>query len=181
VKKLIKQFKELNFFMKLAVIVVMLFVGSAVVAGIYDAIINPEDKVEKESTEEPKEDEQEDETESDSRRVIELNQEITSADYTVEILRTIIEDDILTVIFEWENQSDWDPAHFELLGFVEVKQGNEILEEISSDRKYKKVDHGQFDRYDLEYKLVDDSDIKIRVISTSEYDGSDGTVEVEYE
>ena len=119
-----------------------------------------------------KDDSTEDKQEEE-RKVIELNKEVTSADYTAEVLRITIEEEILTVVFEWENQSDWDPAHFELLGLVVAEQNDEPLKEISSDRKHKQIKRGAFDRYDLEYELLDDSDVTIRVVSTTEYDGSE--------
>ena len=119
--------------------------------------------------------------EEDQAKVIELNKVMTSADYTVEILRVIIEDDILTVVFEWENQSDWDPAHFELLGSITVEQDGEYLEEISGDRKYKQIEHGMFDIYDLEYELINESDITIRITSAAEYDDSQDEFTIEYE
>lgn len=131
-----------------------------------------------EQTDEPKEEKEESEQEQSKEKVIELNEEITSVDYTVKLQRVKVKDDILTIVFDWENQSDWDPAHFELLGYAQVEQNGEALEEMSDDRKYKQIKHGTFDVYDLEYKLVDDSDVTIRVVSTNEYDGSEGKVTV---
>src|SRR5690625_3850449 len=123
----------------------------------------------------------EEDQEENQKKVIELNKEMTSADYTVEILRVIIEDDMLTVVFEWENQSDWNPAHFELLGSVTVEQDGEVLEELSGDRKYKQIEHGMFDLYDLEYELINESDITIRITSAAEYDDSQDEFIIEYE
>ena len=131
-----------------------------------------------EQTDEPQVEKEESEQEQSIEKVIELNEEITSVDYTVKLQRVKVKDDILTIVFDWENQSDWDPAHFELLGYVQVEQNGEALEEMSDDRKYKQIKHGTFDVYDLEYKLVDDSDVTIRVVSTNEYDGSEGKVTV---
>lgn len=139
----------------------------------------PEEQTEEvEEAEEPKEEKEESKQEKTKEKVIELDEEITSVDYTVKLQRVKVKGDILTIVFDWENQSDWDPAHFELLGYVQVEQNGEALEEISDDRKYKQIKHGTFDVYDLEYKLVDDSDVTIRVVSTNEYDGSEGKVTV---
>ena len=111
--------------------------------------------------------------------VIEVDETVTSVDYTAKVQRVKIDDDILTVVFDWENQSDWDPAHFPLLGYVEVKQNDEVLERTGdTDRQNKQIKHGSFDVYDLKYKLIDDSDVTIRIVSTNEHDGSEGEVKV---
>lgn len=133
---------------------------------------------EQEVQDELKEEKEEPEQEQSKEKVIELNEEITSVDYTVKLQQVKIKDDIFTIVFDWENQSDWEPAHFELLGYVQVEQNGEVLEEISDDRKYKQIKHGTFDVYNLEYKLVDDSNVTIRVVSTNEYDGTEGKVTV---
>ena len=156
-----------------------ILIAAVIVLGISN-IINSDDepKTEQTSTKPKQEQKAEKKKDEPKEKVIELDEEITSVDYTVKLQRVKVKDDILTIVFEWENQSDWDPAHFELLGYVQVEQNGEALEEISDNRKYKQIKHGAFDVYDLEYKLVDDSDVTIRVVSTNEYDGSEGKVTV---
>ena len=156
-----------------------ILIAAVIVLGISN-IINSDDepKTEQTSTKPKQEQKAEKKRDEPKEKVIELDEEITSVDYTVKLQRVKVKDDILTIVFDWENQSDWDPAHFELLGYVQVEQNGEALEEISDDRKYKQIKHGTFDVYDLKYKLVDDSDVTIRVVSTNEYDGSEGKVTV---
>lgn len=103
-------------------------------------------------------------------KIIEVDETIIAADYTVKIRRAKINDDILTIAFEWVNQSDWDPAHFELLGIIDVQQDGESLEEIEDDRKYKQIKQNIYDVYDLQYKLRSESDVTIRIIPNNEHD-----------
>lgn len=117
----------------------------------------------------------------EEKKTIEVDETIIAADYTVKIRRAKINDDIPTIAFEWVNQSDWDPAHFELLGIIEVTQNGEALEELDNDRKYEQIKHGSFDVYDLKYKLIDDSDVTIRIIPNNEHDDSEGTITVSLE
>ena len=117
----------------------------------------------------------------EEKKTIEVDETVTAADYTAKVQRVKIENDILTVVFDWENQSDWDPAHFELLGIIEVTQNGEALEELDNDRKYEQIKHGSFDVYDLKYKLIDDSDVTIRIIPNNEHDDSEGTITVSLE
>jgi len=121
------------------------------------------------------------ETVDEEKKTIEVDETVTAADYTAKVQRVKVEDDVLTVVFDWENQSDWDPAHFELLGIVEVTQNGEALQELDNDRKYEQIKHGSFDVYDLKYKLIDDSDVTIRIMSTNEHDDSEGTITVSLE
>lgn len=106
----------------------------------------------------------------EEKKTIEVDETIIAADYTVKIRRAKINDDILTIAFEWVNQSDWDPAHFELLGIIDVQQDGESLEEIEDDRKYKQIKQNIYDVYDLQYKLRSESDVTIRIIPNNEYD-----------
>lgn len=117
----------------------------------------------------------------EEKKTIEVDETVTAADYTAKVQRVKVEDDTLAVVFDWENQSDWDPAHFELLGIVEVTQNGEPLEELDNDRKYEQIKHGSFDVYDLKYKLIDDSDVTIRIIPNNEHDDSEGTITVSLE
>lgn len=113
---------------------------------------------------------------------IEVNETVASADYTAKVQRVKIKDGIMTVVFDWENQSDWDPAHFPLLGYVVVEQDGETLEQVGdTDRQNKQINRNRFDVYDLDYKLIDNSDVTIRIVSTNEYDGSEGTITVSLE
>lgn len=131
----------------------------------------PEEEIEEE-TEKPEEVEEE-------VTKIEVDETVASVDYTAKVQRVKVKDDILTVVFDWENQSDWDPAHFPLLGYVVVEQNGETLEQVGdTDRQNKQIKRNRFDVYDLKYKLIDDSDVTIRIVSTNENDESEGTITV---
>lgn len=139
-------------------------------------------EVDKKETIEETEKKEESEEQTDEPIVIEVDESIESVDYTAKVQRVKIDDDILTVVFDWENQSDWDPAHFPLLGYVTVEQNGEVLEQAGDlDRQNKQIKHGSFDVYDLEYNLIDDSDVTIRIVSTNEHDGSEGKIKVSLE
>ena len=119
------------------------------------------------------------EVNEESETTIEVDESIASVDYTAKIQRVKVNDDVLTVVFDWENQSDWDPAHFPLLGHVEVKQNGEVLEQVGdTERQNKQIKRNRFDVYGLEYKLIDDSEVTIKIISLNEHDESEGTIKV---
>lgn len=120
----------------------------------------------------------EDKAKEDESITIEVDKEATSVDYTAKIQRVKVKDNILTVVFDWENQSDWDPSHFDVMGYVQVEQNGEVLKDISSDRRYKQIKRGSFDVYDLEYELIDDSEVNIKIVSTNEHDGSEENIKV---
>lgn len=120
----------------------------------------------------------EDKAKEDESITIEVDKEATSVDYTAKIQRVKVKDNILTVVFDWENQSDWDPSHFDVMGYVQVEQNGEVLKDISSDRRYKQIKRGGFDVYDLEYELIDDSEVNIKIVSTNEHDGSEEDIKV---
>ena len=120
----------------------------------------------------------EDKAKEDESITIEVDKEATSVDYTAKIQRVKVKDNILTIVFDWENQSDWDPSHFDVMGYVQVEQNGEVLKDISSDRRYKQIKRGSFDVYDLEYELIDDSEVNIKIVSTNEHDGSEENIKV---
>lgn len=120
----------------------------------------------------------EDKAKEDESITIEVDKEATSMDYTAKFQRVKVKDNILTVVFDWENQSDWDPSHFDVMGYVQVEQNGEVLKDISSDRRYKQIKRGSFDVYDLEYELIDDSEVNIKIVSTNEHDGSEENIKV---
>ena len=149
--------------------------------GIFSTVNDDETpKTETKQTEtKPKEVEsKEDKSNKDKPITIEVNKEATSVDYTAKIQRVKVKDNILTVVFDWENQSDWDPSHFDVMGYVQVEQNGEVLKDISSDRRYKQIKRGSFDVYDLEYELIDDSEVNIKIVSTNEHDGSEEDIKV---
>ena len=119
-----------------------------------------------------------DKSNKDKPITIEVNKEATSVDYTAKVQRVKVKDNILTVVFDWENQSDWNPTHFNTLGYIQVEQNGEPLEDVSSDRRYKQIKRGSFDVYDLEYELIDDSEVNIKIASTNEHDGSEENIKV---
>ena len=120
----------------------------------------------------------EDKAKEDESITIEVDKEATSVDYTAKVQRVKVKDNILTVVFDWENQSDLNPTHFNTLGYIQVEQNGEPLEDVSSDRRHKQIKRGSFDVYDLEYELIDDSEVNIKIVSTNEHDGSEEYIKV---
>src|SRR5690606_13779150 len=106
------------------------------------------------------------------RKIIELKKEIPFADFTAKIQRVKVKEDKLTIVLDWTNQSDWNPAHFSLLAGIDVYQDDEILEMTKGeDRLLKRIPKDQFDVVDLEYKLKDnETPVRVRIIPTNEYD-----------
>ena len=103
---------------------------------------------------------------------IELSEEIPFVDFTAKIQRIKINDDTLTIVLDWTNQSEYEQAHFGLLAGIDVYQGDDILEMTKGEeRLLKQIKKDSFDVVDLEYKLEDNkTPIKITFIPWNEYD-----------
>src|SRR5690606_21406916 len=105
-----------------------------------------EKETEKETTDETKESE----SNEPKEKVIELSEEIPFVDFTAKIQRIKINNDTLTIVLDWTNQSDWNPAHFSLLAGIDVYQDDEILEMTKGEeRLLKQIKKDSFDVVDL--------------------------------
>lgn len=137
-----------------------------------------ENPVEMEEAEEGTEDESEkEETEQDN--IIEFDERFAFGEFTVESIVTEINDDELTFKFSWINQSGTDKAPFTALGYIDVSQGDEILEEISGayDPSNKssilgRNHNGGILPVTMVYEIINDEPIKILFGATNEYDDS---------
>lgn len=150
-----------------------ILIAAVIVLGISN-IINSDDepKTEQTSTKPKQEQKAEKKKDEPKEKVIELKEEIPFVDFTAKIQRVKIKDDRLTIVLDWTNQSDWNPAHFSLLAGIDVYQDDEILEMTKGeDRLLKRIPKDQFDVVDLEYKLEDnETPVRVRIIPTNEYD-----------
>lgn len=137
-----------------------------------------EKETEKETTDKTKESE----SNEPEEKVIELKEEIPFVDFTAKIQRIKINDDTLTIVLDWTNQSEYEQAHFGLLAGIDVYQNDDILEMTKGEeRLLKRIPKNQFDVVDLEYKLKDnETPIKITFIPWNEYDEKkELTIEIE--
>lgn len=125
-----------------------------------------------EQTDEPKEEKEESKQEKTKEKVIELGEEIPFVDFTAKIQRIKINDNTLTIVLDWTNQSEYEQAHFSLLAGIDVYQDEETLEMTKGEeRLLKRIPKNQFDVVDLEYKLKDnETPVRVRIIPTNEYD-----------
>jgi len=134
-------------------------------------------QAEKETTDETKENE----SNEPEEKVIELKEEIPFVDFTAKIQRIKINDDTLTIVLDWTNQSEYEQAHFSLLAGIDVYQNDDILEMTKGEeRLLKRIPKNQFDVVDLEYKLKDnETPVRVRIIPTNEYDDpKETTIEI---
>lgn len=199
-EKLLVKFKELGIFMKIVVIAAILFVGSAVVAGIYDSIVGPEEKeVQTETPEDPDETDEPAEEEIDKGSeeaeepeeqavIVEYDEQFAFGEYTIEDLKSEIKDHELKLSFYWINQSGKDNTVFTALGYFDVMQGEEILKETSGafdpgakSDIFRRVDHGIMSPVTLTYGLVNDEPIEVRFGATNEFDDTKETLIIEIE
>jgi len=141
---------------------------------------NEDDKEEakdkKDETVKKEQEQKEEETKKEDKQEFSFD-DFSTAEYSVENIEAEIKDDTLHFGFRWINQSGED-IHFTALGYIDVSQGDEILEETSGsfdpDNKsgilFKNA-YGGAHRVDLEYELENDEDIRILFGTTLE--GSD--------
>lgn len=150
-----------------------ILIAAVIVLGISN-IINSDDepKTEQTSTKPKQEQKAEKKRDEPKEKVIELKEEIPFVDFTAKIQRVKVKGDKLTIVLDWTNQSEWNPAHFSLLAGIDVYQDDEILEMTKGeDRLLKRIPKDQFDVVDLEYKLKDnETPVRVRIIPWNEYD-----------
>lgn len=196
-EKMIEKFKSLSFFMKIAVIAAILFVGSAVVAGIYDSIVGPEETVKEpieeieadEPTEEVEDpiEEQPEEVEEKEPLTVELDSEFLFGEFTVNKFEANLQDDELKLSFYWINQSGRDDIPFTAVGYFDVMQGEEILKETSgafdpgtNSDVLSKTDNGIMSPIRVTYDLVNDEPIEVRFGATHENDDTKEALIIEF-
>ena len=132
-------------------------------------------EAEKKAEEEKKQVEKEKKEES-KPKTIELD-DFAMAEFSVEGMAATIDDDILHLNFRWINQSGEDKPAFTAVGYLDVTQGDEILEEISGAYDTNKTGadmltfnaNGGTMSVNLEYKLENDEKIDLLFGSTHEY------------
>lgn len=111
--------------------------------------------------------------ENDEPEIIKLD-DFSMAEFSVEDMEARIENKKIYLSFRWINQSGED-APFTALGFLDVHQGDEVLDEVSgsydADNKtgilFKNANGGGHS-VDLEYELKNEDDIKLVFGSTLE-------------
>src|SRR5699024_3412328 len=113
------------------------------------------------------------EEEESKPETIELD-DFAMAEFSIEDMTATIEDEILRLSFRWINQSG-DKAPFTSLVYLDVHQGDELLDEVSGsydvDNKtgilFQNADGG-FHSVDLEFELENEEDIDLLFGSTIE-------------
>lgn len=169
-------------FWVIAVLAVLTIYGA--IEGVNQAkeqIIEEETTKEVVEEAEPEEDsetnEHETEEPEEEQNEIEHDEKFTFGEFTVENMVTELDSDELTFKFHWINQSGKDKSPFTALGYVDVLQGDEILDEISGayDAGNKtgilfKNANGGSHSVTLVYELVNDEPIQVRFGATHEMD-----------
>lgn len=101
----------------------------------------------------------------DDGKKIELDEDFNARDYNARVSKVVVDDKEIRVWFGWTNKSEHDPSHFAMHGDLQVMQNGEQLEEANnSDRKNKQIELKDDDYYSIDYELIDDSDVEIRVV-----------------
>src|SRR5699024_6148461 len=164
-KKEKKPFYKRGWFIGLAVFLAFGFISGMVNQGKEErAEAEKQEEKEKAETEQKSEGEKEQtekekkEEEESKPETIELD-DFAMAEYSIEEMTATIEDDILRLSFRWINQSG-DKAPFTSLAYLDVHQGDELLDEVSGsydvDNKtgilFQNADGG-FHSVDLEFEL----------------------------
>src|SRR5699024_5125887 len=176
-----KPFYKRGWFIGLAVFLAFGFISGMVNQGKEEERAEAEKQEEKEKAEtEQKSEEEKEQTEKEKKEeeeskpeTIELD-DFAMAEFSIEEMTATIEDDILRLSFRWINQSG-DKAPFTSLAYLDVHQGDELLDEVSGsydvDNKtgilFQNADGG-FHSVDLEFELENEEDIDLLFGSTIE-------------
>src|SRR5699024_8089913 len=107
-------------------------------------------------------------------------------EFTMEEITTEINDNELTFSFRWINQSGKEKLPFTAVGYIDVHQGDELLDETSDaydvDNKtgilFKNALGGGH-KVTLTYELENDEPIKIRIGATHEIDNTKEEIVIE--
>ena len=161
-----------------------------IVAVVLIAIIAPTDDESEPEVTEPEEattETVEDETETEEViPVTEYDNELTFGEYTVNNIKTEINDNELKLMFEWINQSGKDDIPFTSVGYFDVMQGEEILKETSgafdagaNSDILRRTDHGIISPVTLTYEIKNDEPIEIQFGATHETDDNKESITVD--
>lgn len=139
---------------------------------------------EKEKADKLAEEEAAEEKEEESKTVEHDNLEF--GEFTMEEITTEINDNELTFSFRWINQSGKEKLPFTAVGYIDVHQGDELLDETSDaydvDNKtgilFKNALGGGH-KVTLTYKLENDEPIRIRIGATHEIDNTKEEIVIE--
>lgn len=103
--------------------------------------------------------------------VVEHDDIFAFGEFTVKNIKTEITDNELTLKFSWINQSGLDMAPFTVVGYLDVSQGDEILEFKSDNPQIhdRNANGGELP-VTMKYDLVSDDPIRILFGATSEHD-----------
>ena len=144
---------------------------------------DPKEAVEVEKTEEIEEPEE--------NGIIEIDEQLTFAEFTVYFEQVKIEDDKAIITFKWLNQAGDGKQYFFALSGIDVVQGEDILDETSgaydaenkntSDIYFPNAENGET-KVTLEYELKDkETPIDITFVPYNEYgeDSQKVTIEID--
>src|SRR5699024_506218 len=180
-KKEKKPFYRRGWFIGLAVFLAFGFISGMVNQGKEEERAEAEKQEEKEKAEtEQKSEEEKEQTEKEKKEEEESKPEtieiddFAMAEISIEDMTATIEYDILRLSFRWINQSGYK-APFTSLAYLDVHQGDELLDEVSGsydvDNKtgilFQNADGG-FHSVDLEFELENEEDIDLLFGSTIE-------------
>lgn len=125
---------------------------------------------------------------SNEEDTLKEHKEITFGEFTVKSITTEIIDDELMLNFRWVNQSGKDKTPFTALGFVDVTQGDDILEEttgaydpLTNSDILRKVNNGIEDPVEVKYSIVNNESIEIVFGAAHEYDDTKETIKIDIE
>lgn len=180
--------------MKKILIVLMLLVGSIVLVACDELEDSAEveaeteqenaDKVEKEKAKaDAKEAKKEDEDEVPE---VAEHDDLEFGEFTMEKIKTEVNDNELTFNFNWINQSGKDKLPFTAAGYIDVYQGDDLLDETSGSYDVgNKIGIlftnalGGSHKVTLTYNLESDEPIKIRIGATHEDDNTKKEIVIE--
>lgn len=119
--------------------------------------------------------------------VIDYDEELLFGEYTINNIKTEIENDELKLMFEWINQSGKDDIPFTAVGYFDVMQGEEILEEISgafdpttNSDVLRRTDNGIISPVTLIYQIKNDEPIEVSFGATHEIDDTKESITIDY-
>lgn len=97
------------------------------------------------------------------------------AEHSIDEITTEIKDNELTLKFEWTNQSGIEDAPFTAIGYVDVSQDDDVLDEItdaydpsSNNNVLRKIDNGVTMPVTLVYEIENDEPIRMLFGATHE-------------
>ena len=114
-----------------------------------------------------------------------FDDEFVFAEYAVDDIKIEIKDDTLTLKFDWMNQSGKDDMPFTALGYVDVAQDDDSLDEISdaydplgNNNILRKVKSGVTLNTITEYEIQNNKPIEVKFGATNEHDNSKESITI---